>query len=51
GRGPMHRAWHGGISGGMNFTVRWYRPGGRLETEALIEAMLRAALPGVVPAA
>src|SRR5690606_10878756 len=35
------------VLGGMNFTVRWYRPGGRLESEALIEAMLRAALPGV----
>lgn len=36
------------VLGGMNFTVRWYREGGRLDAEALIEQMLHAALPGVV---
>ena len=35
------------VLGGMNFTVRWYRPGGRLSADEVIEQMLRAALPGL----
>jgi|SRR5690606_3937849 len=38
------------ILGGMNFTLTWYRPGGRLDVDAIIDAMLHAALPGVVSA-
>ncbi len=34
---------------GINSTVRWYRPGGRLEPEAFIEQLLRAALPDLKP--
>lgn len=35
------------VLGGMNFTVRWYRPDGRLSAEQVTEQMLRAALPGL----
>ena len=35
------------VLGGMNFTVRWYQPGGRLSADEVIEQMLRAALPGL----
>ncbi|HUH59015.1 MAG TPA: TetR/AcrR family transcriptional regulator [Candidimonas sp.] len=35
------------VLGGMNFSVRWYRPDGRLSPDELIEHMLRAALPNV----
>jgi len=38
------------VLGGMNFTVRWWRPDGRLPADALIEAMLQAALPGLAQA-
>lgn len=33
------------VLGGMSFSVAWYRPDGRLGADALIDAMLRAALP------
>lgn len=35
------------VLGGMNFSVRWYHPEGRLSPDELIEHMLRAALPNV----
>lgn len=35
------------VLGGMNFTVRWWRPDGRLAPAELIEAMLEAALPAL----
>ncbi|WP_041682588.1 TetR/AcrR family transcriptional regulator [Pusillimonas sp. T7-7] len=35
------------VLGGMNFTVRWYRPDGRMSADEVTEQMLRAALPGL----
>ncbi|MBF6617316.1 TetR/AcrR family transcriptional regulator [Pollutimonas thiosulfatoxidans] len=35
------------LLGGMNATVRWYRPDGRLGAEAFIDQMLQAALPAM----
>jgi len=35
------------LLGGMNATVRWYRPDGRLSAEAFIDQMLQAALPAM----
>jgi len=35
------------VLGGMNFTVRWYREGGRYDATALADQMLQAALPAV----
>lgn len=35
------------VLGGMNSSVAWYRPGGRLDAEAFTDAMLHAALPGL----
>ncbi|MCC2595427.1 TetR/AcrR family transcriptional regulator [Pusillimonas sp. MFBS29] len=35
------------VLGGMNFTVRWYRPDGRLNAEQVTRELLRAALPGL----
>lgn len=37
------------LLGGLNLTVQWYRPQGRLAPGDFIEAMLRAALPGLPP--
>jgi len=36
------------VLGGMNCSVAWYRPDGRLDADALINAMLHAALPGLM---
>lgn len=36
--------------GGMNHMVRWYKPGGRVPPDELIEQMLMAAFPQVVAA-
>ncbi len=33
------------VLGGMNHMVRWYKPDGRIGSEAFIEAMLQAAFP------
>ncbi len=35
------------VLGAMNLTVQWYRPGGRLEPAAFIDAMLQASLPAL----
>lgn len=35
------------VLGGMNCSVAWYRPGGRLDAQAFTDAMLHAALPGL----
>ncbi|AOB27306.1 TetR/AcrR family transcriptional regulator [Bordetella bronchiseptica] len=37
------------LLGGLNLTVQWYKPQGRLAPGDFIEAMLRAALPGLPP--
>lgn len=38
------------LMGGLNLTVQWYRPKGRLAPAQFVEAMLQAALPGLAAA-
>lgn len=33
------------VLGGMNHMVRWYKPGGRMSSDAFVDAMLQAAFP------
>ena len=39
------------VLGAMNLTVQWYRPEGRLDPAAFVEALLEATLPALPPGA